>query len=168
MKGRIEMSDTEQKNPPLARGKTFLLGALGTGVLCALIVLCVPPKPVVVAEQAKPQRTQSSEVELTTAASPVLTTESAAARGKELYERFCTGCHGDDGQAKTNFGRMMKPTPTNFYEGPWQGEQTVEAVITTVTQGKGGMPAYKKEITSDADLQALAQYVLSFRKEQPK
>ena len=162
------MSESEQKAPPLSRSKTFLLGALGTGVLCGLIVLCVPSKPAVVAEQAKPQRTEAPETESVAGLTPALTEVVSGGQGKELYERFCTGCHGDDGKAQTNFGRMMNPPPTNFYEGPWQGDQTADAVIATVTQCKGAMPAYKKEITSESDLQALAQYVLSLRKEQEK
>jgi mono/diheme cytochrome c family protein len=162
------MSESDQKAPPLSRGKTFLLGALGTGALWGLIVLCVPPKPAVVAEQAKPQRSEVSELETVAAVPPAADVRSTGGQGKDVYERFCTGCHGDDGKANTNFGRMMNPAPTNFYEGPWQGDQTPEAIIATVTQGKGAMPAYKKEITSDVDLQALAQYVLSLRKEQQK
>lgn len=162
------MAESEGKVPPLPRGKTFLLGALGTGVLSGLIALCVPPKPTVVAEQAKPQRTEIPSGTQVESAVPALAVSSGALKGQEIYERFCTGCHGDDGKAQTNFGRMMKPAPTNFYDGPWQGEQTEEAIVSTVIQGKGAMPAYKKEITDEGDLKALAQYVLSLRKGQQK
>lgn len=162
------MAETDNKAPPLARGKTFFLGALGTGLLCGLIALCVPSKPNVVAEDARPQRSDTTETTASVVTTDSQTAQTVELRGKELYERFCTGCHGDDGRAKTNFGRMMNPAPTNFYDGPWKGEQTPDAIIATVVQGKGAMPAYKKEITLDTDLKALADYVLSLRKEQQK
>lgn len=158
------MNDSENKLKPISRGKVFGIGALGTGVLCALIAVCVPPKPALVAEQAKPQRVEELNAGASAAASVAVSTAATAGQGKEIYERYCTGCHGDDGKAQTNFGRMMKPTPTNFYDGPWRGEQSEEAVIAAVTQGLGAMPAYKNEITAETDLAALAKYVLSLRK----
>lgn len=158
------MNDSESKLNPLSRGKVFGIGALGTGALSALIALCVPPKPAIVAEQAKPQRVEELMPSASDAATTVVAADVNAGSGKVIYERFCTGCHGDDGKAQTTFGRMMKPAPTNFYDGPWSGEQTEQAIIAAVTQGRGAMPAYKNEITVESDLVALAKYVLSLRK----
>jgi mono/diheme cytochrome c family protein len=43
----------------------------------------------------------------------------------------------------------------------WKGPQTKEAIIEIVKAGKGAMPAYSKEISSEAELESLAQHVLT-------
>lgn len=146
------MSASEQKTSPLPRGKVFAIGALLTSVLCGLVIFCVPKKPEVIAEAPQPQSAGE-------ALAP------AAAKSEVLYGRFCASCHGDEGKAQTTMARMMSPNPTNFAQGPWKGPQTVEAVVDAIKNGKGAMPAYGKEITDEGELKALAEYVLSLRKE---
>jgi len=34
--------------------------------------------------------------------------------GKEIYHRYCVGCHGEQGNAETPLGRQLRPHPRNF------------------------------------------------------
>lgn len=167
------MNDEANKteNAVSLRRKIFVVGSVATLVLCGLVVLCVPPKPAIIAQDA---RTESLGQQVPATASE--TTDSpqgpsslrGGTTGARLYARFCAGCHGADGKAQTTMARMMKSPPTNLADGPWKGPQTSGAIIEIVKNGKGAMPAYSKEITTDGELESLAQHVLSLRSEQSK
>ncbi|MEY4064908.1 MAG: hypothetical protein RIR26_1116 [Pseudomonadota bacterium] len=146
------MNAPEQKTASLSRSKVFGVGALVTTVLCGLVLLCVPKKPELIADAPQLQAVSAAVA-------------TAAPSGPALYGRFCSSCHGNDGRAQTTMAGMMNPQPTNFVVGPWKGPQTTEAVVSVVKNGKGAMPAYGKEISDESDLKALADYVLSLRKE---
>ncbi|NBW82605.1 cytochrome c [bacterium] len=171
------MSDSEKSENKGLRAPIFVIGTASTLLMCGLVVLCVPRKPEVVADAAKSQALSAPE----TAASPQAGAASvsasiestaapagpaalrAAPTGQKLYERFCAGCHGVDGKAQTSMARMMASPPTNLADGPWKGEQTKTAIVDIVKNGKGAMPAYGKEISTDGELSALAEHVLSLR-----
>ena len=34
--------------------------------------------------------------------------------GKEIYQRYCTGCHGEQGNGQTILGRQLLPHPCDF------------------------------------------------------
>jgi mono/diheme cytochrome c family protein len=166
------MSDSEKSDSTGLRARVFLIGTAATALLCGMVVLCVPGKPDVVADAAKSQalsapQTNAVPQENAVAGSTDAPTGPAALRaaptGQKLYERFCAGCHGADGKAQTSMARMMASRPTNLADGPWKGEQTTAAIVEIVKNGKGAMPAYGKEISTDAELAALADYVLSLR-----
>ncbi|MEN9826597.1 MAG: Cytochrome oxidase, cbb3-type, subunit [Pseudomonadota bacterium] len=172
------MSDSEKSDSTGLRARVFLIGTAATALLCGMVVLCVPGKPDVVADAAKsqalsapqasdPQQPGAVPQTAVVAESTTAPTGPAALRaaptGQKLYERFCAGCHGADGKAQTSMARMMSSRPTNLADGPWKGEQTATAIVEIVKNGKGAMPAYGKEISTDAELAALADYVLSLR-----
>ncbi|MFZ9520386.1 MAG: c-type cytochrome [Silvanigrellaceae bacterium] len=166
------MNDKDSMEKKSLRVRAFLIGAVATGLLCGLVVLCVPGKPEVVADAAKSQAladAQSASATQSNAAAEASTTPTgpaalrSAPTGQRLYERFCAGCHGADGKAQTTMSRMMSSKPTNLADGPWKGEQTTSAIIEIVKNGKGAMPAYGKEISNEAELSALADHVLSLR-----
>lgn len=161
------MNDSNPVNSFLSRSRIFAIGSVSTVVLCGLILLCVPKKPDVVADEAKPQAL-AVETAAAVQAMPSPTPVGPASfrtgtTGERLYGRFCAGCHGADGLAQTQMARMMKSPPTNLAQGPWKGPQTESAVIDIIKNGKGAMPAYGKEITEPAELESLAQHVLSLR-----
>ncbi|NBO39852.1 cytochrome c, partial [bacterium] len=45
---------------------------------------------------------------------------------------------------------------------PWRAGQTKAEIIDIIKNGRGGMPGYGKEINSEAELDLLAEQVLSF------
>lgn len=165
------MNDSENKSAPLSRSRVFLIGGTATIALASLVVLCAPRKPALIAQSALPQNTPQNtpqDTSVVESAEPPKTDPEASkvgSSGEQIYARFCASCHGPDGRAQTSMARMMNPLPTNFYSGPWKGEQSVVAITAVVKNGIGAMPAYGKEITSETELSSLAQYVLSLRKD---
>jgi len=161
------MNDSENKSAPLSRSRVFIMGGIATIALASLVVLCAPRKPALIAQSALPQNTPQDASVVASAEPPKMALEASqvGSTGEQVYSRFCASCHGPDGRAQTTMARMMNPSPTNFYSGPWKGEQSVVAITEVVKNGKGAMPAYGKEITSETELSSLAQYVLSLRKD---
>jgi mono/diheme cytochrome c family protein len=162
------MNSPENKSSPLSRSSVFIIGSITTALLSGLIVLCAPKKPDLIAESAAPQNSGSdlavaASEGATTAVGPSALREGSPA--EKLYGRFCASCHGADGRAQTTMARMMSPAPTNFQVGPWKGEQNVAAIVEVIKNGKGAMPGFGKEISSETELNALAEYVLSLRKD---
>jgi mono/diheme cytochrome c family protein len=161
------MNDSEKKSDPLSRSRVFIAGGIATIVLGGLVVLCAPGKPAVIAQSALPQNSPQNSPVVATTDSPKTASPASqgGSAGEQVYARFCASCHGPDGKAQTTMARMMNPSPTNFYSGPWKGEQSIVAITEVVKNGKGAMPAYGKEITSETELSSLAEYVLSLRKD---
>ncbi|NBX17317.1 MAG: cytochrome c [Proteobacteria bacterium] len=163
-----EKTDSEKN---AGRGRIFAIGTALTVGLCGLVLTCVPEKPEIGAGAARPQRTEADmrPAQASAPATPIGPSElRQGSTGARLYARFCAGCHGADGKAQTTMARMMTARPTNLADGPWSGPQTREAVIEIVKSGKGAMPSYGKEISSEAELGSLADHVLSLRSEKVK
>jgi mono/diheme cytochrome c family protein len=165
------MENQSNSERPLGRARIFAIGSAVTLVLCGLVLTCIPEKPNVIADAAKSQQPEENlqPAQAAAPATPVGPSElREAGTGARLYARFCAGCHGADGKAQTSMARMMSSRPTNLAEGPWKGPQTKDSVIEIVKAGKGAMPAYGKEISSESELEALAEHVLSLRTEGKK
>lgn len=148
----------------LSRPRIFVIGTAATVVMCGLVVMCVPKKPDVIADAARPQSVAAEGNAVAETQQPQASAAAVsptASAGEKLYTKYCAGCHGDDGRAQTTMSRMMTSKPTNLADGPWKGAREAAAIVEIVKNGKGSMPAYSKEISNEADLQSLAEYVLS-------
>ncbi len=91
--------------------------------------------------------------------SPVKTTQENIAQGRELYNKHCASCHGEDGQAKTPVAEMMKVKPTNLTDKAMKGITEGE-IYWVITNGikKSGMPALKQK-ASDQQRWQMTLYV---------
>ncbi|MEY3903593.1 MAG: Cytochrome oxidase, cbb3-type, subunit, partial [Pseudomonadota bacterium] len=162
------MSENNQNASTLSRSRIFAIGTAATLIMCGLVVMCVPKKPDVIADAARPQSVAAEETPAASASSAetqqpqasAAMVSATASAGEKLYAKFCAGCHGDDGRAQTTMARMMTNKPTNLADGPWKGAREAAAIVEIVKNGKGSMPAYSKEISNEADLQSLAEYVM--------
>jgi len=65
----------------------------------------------------------------------------------ETFDTYCAKCHGEDGRGKTNKGKMLKAR--DFTDAEWQADQSDEALIKSVTEGKDDMPAFGKKLTAE-------------------
>jgi mono/diheme cytochrome c family protein len=74
---------------------------------------------------------------------------SAHERGKALYQKNCAVCHGDDGQAETPVGRVLKPRPRNFADPIEMARLTVDRIYRAIKEGRPGtaMAAWKQVLT---------------------
>ena len=71
------------------------------------------------------------------------------AAGQAVYEMSCAGCHAEDGTGVAGRGRPLTGIAA-------QGDRAVH--IESITNGKGGMPAFGDRIEAD-DIEAVASYV---------
>jgi len=74
-----------------------------------------------------------------------------ASRGKQLYRRYCVGCHGSLGDGRGENAPWIDPKPRNFVTGtfkcpsrPTSALPTAEDLYTSVTRGfvNSNMPSW--------------------------
>ncbi len=83
------------------------------------------------------------------------------ARG--VFVENCATCHGEDGRAKTFHGWLVGAQ--NFTSTQWRAETSDAEIIRAIKTGPGAMPAFDKKL-SEAEIEALAEYVQTFKPEQ--
>jgi mono/diheme cytochrome c family protein len=84
--------------------------------------------------------------------SPVIPATAKERRGEQLFFRFCAKCHpgGEAGLGPS----LHKPLPAFMIE-------------TQIRRGFGAMPAFSQDVVSDAEVAAIASYVLRIRRTPP-
>ena len=92
------------------------------------------------------------------------------ARGKEVFARQCTPCHGAE---RGDFGREMLPG-TDALRIKYQGKQpalleqrkdlTPELIRTYVRKGTFSMPPFRKTEISDAQVDEISAYLAASAK----
>lgn len=84
---------------------------------------------------------------------------------REVFETNCARCHGADGGGDTPLGQTYKSP--DFTDGEWWKKNSeitnTRSLISIVTNGKGGMPAFGKKLKT-AEIKSLVSYVRRFRK----
>ena len=77
-------------------------------------------------------------------------------RGRAVYADRCARCHGSDGQGRTRLGETLGPP--DLSDAAWQRKHSNAHMISSVTNGLGSMPAFKKKL-SRQDIAAAIAYV---------
>lgn len=80
---------------------------------------------------------------------------------RQLFDKKCAFCHGEDGQAHTKAGAKLKIP--SFLDPVWAKETTDDTILEAITNGvpHSKMPAFKKKLDAE-QIQALAGYVRAF------
>lgn len=73
---------------------------------------------------------------------------------KAIYLDRCSVCHGPDGQGKTAKGRKLKVKSIN----DTVGQEDEAFMIKIVTEGKGDMNSFQKQLTADQIKAVVAYY----------
>lgn len=81
-------------------------------------------------------------------------------RGKELFNRDCASCHGENGEGQGPLAAQQEQRPANL-------RKTVSEVehfefYLSVSQWEGSMPGWKSPYTAE-DREAIALYLKTFR-----
>ena len=91
--------------------------------------------------------------------SPVPYSKRSISRGKQIYIRYCTECHGPDGKALIDViaNATDLTSPKRWYSGTTEGE-----VFRSIRDGAGvSMPPYKMQFKKDEDMWHLVNFVRS-------
>ena len=87
---------------------------------------------------------------------------SAQAGGMDaaaLFAKHCAKCHGKDGRAKTFRGRLSRARDLTNAE--WQARVSDDALSTSIADGRGSMPSFKKKLSAD-EINSLVAHVRRF------
>jgi mono/diheme cytochrome c family protein len=82
---------------------------------------------------------------------------------RAVYGQHCAGCHGEDGDAKTEKGELYGAT--DFTSRKWwaKAHPSDASLRRSISAGKrGGMPAFGKRLSA-AEISALATYLRGFK-----
>jgi cytochrome c oxidase cbb3-type subunit 3 len=85
---------------------------------------------------------------------------SSAARGREVYTANCARCHGADGQSHTSMGEMTQAP--DLTDAEWQRRHSSGRMTSSVTNGRGQMPAFGRKL-SKSDIAAAVAYVRTLK-----
>jgi mono/diheme cytochrome c family protein len=87
-------------------------------------------------------------------AAPVFASDGAA-----LYKAKCAACHGPDGGGQTTMGKSMKVRDLRSDEVQ---KQTDIELTKVISGGKGKMPAFGKQLSTD-DVKALIVHIRTLK-----
>jgi cbb3-type cytochrome c oxidase subunit III len=87
---------------------------------------------------------------------------SSTTSAKALFAAKCARCHGNDGRGETAIGRIVNAP--DMTDAEWWGKRgDSKSLIKSVSDGRGGMPAFGKKL-SQKEIAALVAYTRTFKK----
>jgi cytochrome c oxidase cbb3-type subunit III len=92
---------------------------------------------------------------------PATAPQSSAERGRAVYLNNCARCHAQDGTGNTRMGEMTEAP--NLTDAAWQRRRSAARMVASVTNGRGGMPAFKRKL-SKAEIASAVAYVRTLKR----
>lgn len=86
---------------------------------------------------------------------------SSAARGKTVYESNCARCHGGDGRGHTAMAETVNPP--DLTDAAWQSRRSTSRMVSSVSNGRGDMPAFKRKLSA-RDIASAVAYVRTLKR----
>lgn len=85
---------------------------------------------------------------------------SGSGRGRVVYAKNCSVCHGDKGDGNTWAKSQMQPPPRDFSSAQAKADFTRERLITSITYGRPdtAMAGFGSQLSKD-DINAVADYI---------
>lgn len=90
---------------------------------------------------------------------PVAYTKKSLAQGRNVFVRYCSGCHGMDGKATVDVvaDATDLTAPKTWKYGTSEGE-----IFHSISAGQGAsMPAFKSQIRQEEDIWHTVNYIRS-------
>ena len=94
-------------------------------------------------------------------ANPVPADEDSVARGGQLFQQFCTECHGRDGRAQVDVisDATDLTDPQAYYSGSSEQE-----IFNSIANGAGvAMPAWRAQLGSDQSIWDVVNFIRSLQ-----
>src|SRR4051794_7004067 len=87
----------------------------------------------------------------------------ADARGKVLFERNCSVCHGVDGRANAPVSQLLTPPPRNFTDPVEMGRVTTDRMYRAIKEGRPGTAmAPWSTVLSELEIGDVIDYIRGF------
>lgn len=100
------------------------------------------------------------------ASNPVAYNEASIAQGAQLYQQYCTECHGKDGRAQMDV--ISDATDLTFPEDYYNGN-TPQDIFRSIKEGAGvAMPPWAMQIKDDNDIWNLVNFIRSLWSDQQR
>ncbi len=99
---------------------------------------------------------------------PVKATAASLAKGKSLYAKNCTTCHGAKGDGDTPTGKAFNPPARNLTDSTWQRLYTDGQIFAVTSKGipGTGMVSFEKNIP-EGDRWSMVNYIRSLGSKKP-
>jgi mono/diheme cytochrome c family protein len=146
------MDSAEIRNQPMRR--KALLVALVLSVIVSAIAF--PPRGY---SKVQGESGSLSPAEARKLKNPVPFTKESIVRGRTIFARYCTECHGTDGKAMVDViaNATDLTDPALWKNGTSEGE-----TFRSIREGAGmSMPSFKTQIHKEEDLWHLVNFVRS-------
>ncbi len=127
-----------------------------TSLVC-LMALTIFSPPATAEDNAGSETKEVTDFK--TLKSPIPYTKKSIARGKGVYTRYCTACHGPDGKSQIDViaDATDLTVPKFYFSGSSEGE-----VFHSIRDGAGvAMPPYKLDIRREDDIWHLVNFIQS-------
>lgn len=87
-----------------------------------------------------------------------ITTDSG--RGRTVYSRDCSVCHGEKGDGRSRAQGSFNPPPRDFTKPGLSAELTLQRMIASITYGRPetAMAGFKSQLSNE-DISAVANYI---------
>jgi mono/diheme cytochrome c family protein len=76
---------------------------------------------------------------------------------KAFFQERCAVCHGHDGTGRGPNGAKLGGR--NFQDARWEAKQQETDLVTSILQGKGAMPGFRRQL-SEAEAHRLVRSVI--------
>ena len=94
-------------------------------------------------------------------ANPVPADDESVARGAQLFQQFCTECHGRDGRAQVDV--ISDATDLTDPEAYYSGSSEQE-IFNSIANGAGvAMPAWRTQLGSDESIWDVVNFIRSLQ-----
>ena len=93
---------------------------------------------------------------------PASASKENLATGKDLYAKHCKSCHGAAGLGDGSKAASLDVPCGDFTTAKFQGE-TDGSIFYKITEGRGKMPSFKKNIPDDNARWMIVHYLRSFK-----
>jgi len=93
---------------------------------------------------------------------PAAASNDAASRGRTVYSRNCSVCHGEKGDGRSRAMNSMVPPPRDFTSAAARSELTYDRMIKSVSHGRPetAMAGFSTQLSKE-DIKAVVEYIRS-------